>query len=72
MAQNVFFVLSVLRSVQRMHCKLVGVALLINICIPFMEKGAKILNISSATSLQPVPYINLKKKKKTDYEDLDA
>ncbi len=32
---------------------------LINICVPFMEKGAKILNISSASSFQPVPYINL-------------
>lgn len=30
-----------------------------NICIPFMEKGAKILNISSASAFQPVPYINL-------------
>ena len=55
-----------------MHCKLVGVALLINICIPFMEKGAKILNISSASSFQPVPYINLYAATKTDYEDLDA
>lgn len=32
---------------------------LINICIPFMGKGAKILNISSASAFQPVPYINL-------------
>ena len=32
---------------------------LINICIPFMKKGAKILNISSASSFQPVPYLNL-------------
>lgn len=32
---------------------------LINICIPYMEYGAKILNISSASAFQPVPYINL-------------
>lgn len=32
---------------------------LINICIPFMEKGSKILNISSAAAFQPVPFINL-------------
>lgn len=32
---------------------------LCNICIPFMGKGAKILNISSASAFQPVPYINL-------------
>lgn len=28
-------------------------------CIPFMKKGSKILNISSASAFQPVPYINL-------------
>lgn len=32
---------------------------LINICIPFMKNGSKILNISSASAFQPVPYINL-------------
>lgn len=32
---------------------------LMNICIPFMEKGSKILNISSASAFQPVPFINL-------------
>lgn len=40
-----------------LNCK--APAELINICIPFMEKGAKILNISSASAFQPVPYINL-------------
>lgn len=39
------------------NCK--APALLINICFPFMEKGARILNVSSAASFQPVPYINL-------------
>lgn len=32
---------------------------LINYCIPFMMKGSKILNLSSASAFQPVPYINL-------------
>lgn len=40
-----------------LNCK--APAVLINICIPFMEKGAKILNISSASAFQPVPFINL-------------
>lgn len=29
------------------------------ICIPYMGKGSKILNISSASAFQPNPYINL-------------
>lgn len=33
--------------------------ILINYCIPFMTKGSKILNVSSASAFQPVPYINL-------------
>lgn len=40
-----------------LNCK--APAKLINLCIPFMEKGARILNISSASAFQPVPYINL-------------
>lgn len=40
-----------------LNCK--APAALTNLCIPFMEKGAKILNVSSASSFQPVPYINL-------------
>lgn len=40
-----------------LNCK--APAALINLCVPYMEKGAKILNISSASAFQPVPYINL-------------
>lgn len=29
------------------------------LCIPYMEKGSRILNISSASSFQPLPYLNL-------------
>ncbi len=40
-----------------LNCKVPVV--LINICIPFMAKGSRIINMSSASSFQPVPYINL-------------
>ncbi len=33
--------------------------MLAQICIPYMKKGSKILNISSASAFQPNPYINL-------------
>ncbi len=39
------------------NCK--AVCLLCGYAIPFMSAGARILNISSASSFQPVPYINL-------------
>lgn len=39
------------------NCK--AVCLLCNHAIPFMPAGSRILNISSASSFQPVPYINL-------------
>lgn len=40
-----------------LNCKVI--ALLCHICIPYMKKGSRILNISSASSFQPNPYINL-------------
>ncbi len=33
--------------------------LLTNYCIPYMKKGSKIINVSSAAAFQPVPFINL-------------
>lgn len=39
------------------NCK--AVCLLCRHAVPFMSKGSRILNISSASSFQPVPYINL-------------
>ena len=35
------------------------VATLCAVCIPFMQAGSRILNISSASSFQPLPYLNL-------------
>lgn len=32
---------------------------LTNYCIPYMERGSRIVNVSSAASFQPVPFINL-------------
>lgn len=39
------------------NCK--APVMLAQICIPYMGKGSKILNISSASAFQPNPYINL-------------
>ena len=39
------------------NCK--APVMLSQICIPYMSKGSKILNISSASAFQPNPYINL-------------
>jgi len=36
-----------------------ALAILCTLCIPYMEKGSRILNISSASSFQPLPYLNL-------------
>ena len=30
-----------------------------NYCIPYMKRGSRIINVSSASAFQPVPYINL-------------
>lgn len=36
-----------------------ALTILCTLCIPYMEKESRILNISSAASFQPLPYINL-------------
>lgn len=40
-----------------LNCK--APIILCTVCIPYMEKGSHILNISSASAFQPNPYINL-------------
>lgn len=57
MAPSKEFSFSEIEQTIDLNCK--APAALINLCIPFMEKGAKILNLSSASAFQPVPYINL-------------
>lgn len=34
-------------------------ASIISMCLPFMHEGARVLNVSSASAFQPVPYLNL-------------
>lgn len=41
----------------RTNC--VALAMLCTICIPYMSSGSRILNLSSASSFQPLPYLNL-------------
>lgn len=57
MAPTAEFSLSEIKQTIDLNCK--APAELIGICVPFMEKGAKILNIASASAFQPVPHINL-------------
>ena len=57
MALSTEFSISEIKQTIDLNCK--APAELINICIPFMKKGSKILNVSSASAFQPVPYINL-------------
>ncbi len=41
----------------RINC--CALAMLCTICIPYMSTGSRILNLSSASSFQPLPYLNL-------------
>ena len=40
-----------------LNCK--APTILTNICLPYMQRGSKIINVCSASAFQPVPYINL-------------
>ncbi|MFA9464676.1 MAG: SDR family NAD(P)-dependent oxidoreductase [Velocimicrobium sp.] len=42
-----------------MHVNCTALAVLCTLCIPYMIKGSRILNVSSASSFQPLPYLNL-------------
>ncbi len=57
MARSTELTAAEIRQTIDLNCK--APAELINICVPYMEKGARILNVSSAASFQPVPYLNL-------------
>lgn len=57
MAPTAEFSVSEIKQTIDLNCK--APVELVNICIPFMERGARILNVSSASAFQPVPYINL-------------
>lgn len=57
MAVSTDFSADEIRKTIELNCA--APAVLINYCVPFMEKGSKIINVSSASAFQPVPYINL-------------
>lgn len=40
-----------------LNCK--APVMLTNICLPYMKRGSKIINVCSASAFQPTPYINL-------------
>lgn len=41
------------------HTHNTAVAILCNICIPYMKRGSHIINVASQSAFQPVAYINL-------------
>lgn len=47
------------KSYETIQVNCTAVAALCVGCIPHMQKGSKIINLSSQSSFQPVPYINL-------------
>lgn len=44
---------------ETIHINCSAVAVLCTMCIPYMRAGSRILNISSSSSFQPLPYLNL-------------
>jgi short-subunit dehydrogenase len=51
------FTVEEIETTINIHCNVPAV--LCTLCIPYMQKGSRILNISSAASFQPLPYLNL-------------
>lgn len=51
------FAISEIENTIELNCKVP--VILIQYCLPYMERGSKILNICSASAFQAVPYINL-------------
>lgn len=48
---------NVINQTIRLNCNVP--VILTNYCIPYMKRGSKIINVSSASAFQPVPFINL-------------
>ncbi|GFP75417.1 SDR family NAD(P)-dependent oxidoreductase [Clostridium fungisolvens] len=51
------FAIKEIEDTIKINCS--ALAILCNLCIPYMKSGSRILNISSASSFQPLPYLNL-------------
>lgn len=57
MKQSKDLTLTEIENTIDLNCK--APAILTNICLPYMNRGSRIINICSASAFQPVPYINL-------------
>ncbi|WP_028041866.1 SDR family NAD(P)-dependent oxidoreductase [Candidatus Stoquefichus massiliensis] len=57
MKASLDFDISEIEQTIKLNCQVP--VILCHECVPFMTKGSHILNISSASAFQPVPYINL-------------
>lgn len=44
---------------EHIEISVTAIVKLCNICIPYMSKGAHIINLSSQSAFQPLPYLNL-------------
>ena len=51
------FTVEEIENTIKINCS--AMAVLCTMCIPYMQKGSRILNISSASAFQPQPYLNL-------------
>ncbi|GKU30486.1 SDR family NAD(P)-dependent oxidoreductase [Clostridium folliculivorans] len=51
------FAIKEIEDTIKINCS--ALAILCNLCIPYMKRESRILNISSASSFQPLPYLNL-------------
>ena len=60
-----YYNLSVKESVNMIDVNCSGVVAMTLLCIPFMRRGSRILNVSSLASFQPLPYQNIYSATKT-------
>ncbi|AEE16274.1 SDR family NAD(P)-dependent oxidoreductase [Treponema brennaborense] len=51
--------MTVEKSYETIQLNCSAVVALCTVCIPHMQRGSRIINVSSQSSFQPVPYINL-------------
>ena len=51
--------ISIDESINMINLNISGVVAMGLICIPFMEKGSKIINVASQAAFQPLPYQNI-------------
>ncbi|MDD2447787.1 MAG: SDR family NAD(P)-dependent oxidoreductase [Tissierellia bacterium] len=54
-----FDVISIEESINMINLNICAVVTMCLICIPFMDMGSHIINVSSQSSFQPLPYFNI-------------